>query len=184
MKSIADMSLTELAAWVSNHLGKRDISVVLVGGACVSAYSDNRYQTNDLDFVERYHTNRNHLKAALAEIGFYEENRYFRHSEAAYFLEFPTGPLAIGNSPVGELGQLSTEQGVLILLTPTDCVKDRLCAWYHWNDRQSLRQAVWVAIKHPLDMDVVRQWSEQEGMADKFNVFLLALSDSKTQKND
>lgn len=96
------MPLAELAAYVSSHLENRDIPVVLVGGACVSIYSDNRYQTQDLDFVERYHTNRKALKSALADIGFVEKNRYFVHPEACYFLEFPSGPPAVGDEPVGE----------------------------------------------------------------------------------
>lgn len=167
MKAIAEMSLTELAAWVSGHLAERGIPVVLVGGGCVSVYSENRYQTSDLDFVERDHTRHRLLRAALAEIGFEEESRYFRHPQAAWFLEFPTGPLAVGDSPVLELGQVPTEQGVLVLLTPTDCVKDRLSAYYHWHDRQALEQAV--------DIEAVRQWLEQEGMHEKFAHFRGAL---------
>lgn len=83
MKAVAEMSLMELAAWVSGHLRDCGIPVVLVGGGCVSVYSENRYQTSDLDFVERYHTRRQLLRAALAEIGFAEESRYFRHPQAA-----------------------------------------------------------------------------------------------------
>ena len=40
--------------------------VVLVGGVCVSIYCHNKYQTSDLDFVEKYYTKRSDLKAALA----------------------------------------------------------------------------------------------------------------------
>lgn len=42
MKAIADMSLPELAAFVCSYLQPRGIPVVLVGGGCVSIYSDNR----------------------------------------------------------------------------------------------------------------------------------------------
>ena len=30
-------------------------------------------------------------------------------------------------------------------MTPTDSVKDRLAAYYHWNDQQALEQAIMVA---------------------------------------
>lgn len=50
VKAIAAMTLPELAAFVCSHLGQQGIPVVLVGGSCVSIYSDNRYQTADLDF--------------------------------------------------------------------------------------------------------------------------------------
>jgi len=57
MKSIADMSLGEIAAFVCSHLRKHGINVVLSGGACVSIYTTNRYQSYDLDFVENISTN-------------------------------------------------------------------------------------------------------------------------------
>ena len=175
MKTIAEMNLQELAAFVCSHLQRHDIPVVLVGGSCVSIYSDNHYQTADLDFVERYHTKRTALNKALAEIGFVEENRYFVHPESAWFLEFPTGPLAIGDGPVHELNQVETDTGVLTLLTPTDCIKDRLAAFFHWKDRQALQQAVWVAERRTFDRSEVVAWAEREGMTDKLAEFLAAL---------
>lgn len=175
MKAIAAMSLQELAAFVCSHLQRHDIPVVLVGGSCVSIYSDNRYQTADLDFVERYHTRRAALRKALAEIGFVEENRYFVHPDTPWFLEFPTGPLAVGDAPVHTLNEVATDTGVLVLLTPTDCIKDRLAAWFHWRDRQALQQAVWVAQRHAFDHEDVRAWSAREGMTEKFKEFLAAL---------
>ena len=175
MKPVAAMTLQELAAFVCEHLRQCDIPVVLVGGGCVSIYSENAYQTADLDFVERYHTRRAALRKALADIGFMEKDRYFVHPEAAWFLEFPTGPLAIGDGPVHELNELKTDAGVLTLLTPTDCIKDRLAAWFHWKDRQALQQAVWVARRHAFDREAVRAWSLREGMADEFAGFLAAL---------
>lgn len=180
MKAVADMDLAELAAFVCSHLREHGIPVVLVGGSCVSIYSDNRYQTADLDFVERYHTKRAALRKALALIGFTEKHRYFTHPAAAYFLEFPAGPLAVGDGPVRELNELETELGALTLLTPTDCIKDRLAAFYHWKDRQALQQAVWVARQHAFDRDDVRTWSAREGMADKFAEFLAALGSSES----
>lgn len=175
MKPVAGMSLQELAAFVCSHLQQHDIPVVLVGGSCVSIYSDNRYQTADLDFVERYHTRRAALREALALIGFVEENRYFVHPDTAWFLEFPTGPLAVGDAPVRELNEVATDTGVLVLLTPTDCIKDRLAAWFHWRDRQALQQAVWVAQRHAFNREDVREWSAREGMAEKFEEFVAAL---------
>lgn len=53
------------------------------------------------------------------------------HPDTAWFLEFPTGPLAVGDAPVRELNEVATDTGVLVLLTPTDCIKDRLAAWFH-----------------------------------------------------
>lgn len=40
-----NISLKELAGYVSEELRKRGIDVILVGGACVTIYSENRYQS-------------------------------------------------------------------------------------------------------------------------------------------
>ncbi len=53
MKKIDDMSREELAAYVCSHLDKSGIEVTLTGGSCVSIYSDNRYVSLDLDFIEK-----------------------------------------------------------------------------------------------------------------------------------
>lgn len=179
MKAIADMNLQELAAYVASYLQQCGIPVVLVGGACVSIYCDNKYQTSDLDFVEKYHTQRLQLKRALLNIDFIEQHRYFVHPQAQYFLEFPTGPLAIGDSPVNQLHEVKTETGVLTLLSAQDCIRDRLTAYYHWRDKQSLQQAVWVALDNVVDMAYIQQWSLEEGMAEKFECFLEALAQAR-----
>ena len=45
------ISLGDFAGYISAELRKRGIDVILVGGACVTIYSLNRYQSYDLDFV-------------------------------------------------------------------------------------------------------------------------------------
>ncbi|HQV81412.1 MAG TPA: hypothetical protein PLW69_10690 [Agitococcus sp.] len=181
IKLVAEMSLQELAAYVATHLKSRQLPVVLVGGSCVSIYSNNKYQTKDLDFVERYHNQRSLLRSALQDIGFIEQHRYFVHPDAHYFLEFPLGPLAVGDSPVNELNEVVTETGVVTLLTAQDCICDRLSAYYHWHDQQSLQQAIWVALAHPFDLAYVKSWSEREGMLAKFETFLDKLSSQQTK---
>ncbi len=171
MTKISDLSLVELACYISSHLHKHDISVALVGGSCVAIYSDNKYTTKDLDFIELHYTRRDHLREVLRKIGFREEQRYFVHSDCEYLLEFPSGPLSIGSAPVNNLQEIETEKGVLKLLTPTDCIKDRLAAFYFWNDRQSLTQALSVAAHHKFDTQDIKLWSKKEDMLDKFKEF-------------
>jgi hypothetical protein len=64
---------------------------------------------------------------------------------------------------------------VLKLLSPTDCVKDRLAAFYHWNDRQSLEKAILVSLDNEIDMKEVNRWSIKEGMQDKLEIFKSAV---------
>ena len=56
-------------------------------------------------------------------------------------------------------------------MTPTDCVKDRLAAYYYWSDRQSFEQAVMVAKQHEIDMDDIQKWTEKEGKLEEFKSF-------------
>ena len=91
MIAMADMSPMELACFVGEHLSKHGINVVLSGGACVAHYSKGKYVSMDLDFVNAGFAKRETIKAAMAEIGFEEERRYFRHPETAYLIILQTG---------------------------------------------------------------------------------------------
>jgi hypothetical protein len=46
-------------------------------------------------------------------------------------------PIAIGNQAIHIFNEIKTKKGTLQLLTATDCVKDRLAAYFHWDDLQS-----------------------------------------------
>lgn len=168
MISVSGLSIGQLAALVAEKLRSKGIDAVLVGGACISIYTDNRYSSYDLDFVTTGIQNRKQIRSALAELGFAEEQRYFKNPDTDFFIEFPTGPLAIGDEPPRQINTISYPTGVLRLLSPTDSVKDRLAAYYHWKDRQSLEQAVMVSCDQAVDVDEVQRWSEKEGFGDVF----------------
>jgi len=161
----------ELAAFVCSHLKEAGIEVVLSGGACVAIYSSGKYVSYDLDFIERLASGRRKLKKALAEIGFEESGRYFQHPDTKYFLEFPSGPLAVGGEPPHELTVLGFETGELLALSPTDCIKDRLAAYFHWNDHECLEQALLVAAGNNIDLPEIERWSLKEGNELKFHHF-------------
>jgi len=141
---------------------------VLSGGAAVSIHSGSRYQSFDLDFVENVSSGRERLREVLREIGFVEKARYFVHSETEFFLDFPAGPLAVGREPVRNIEEIDFPTGKLNVLSPTECVKDRLAAYYHWSDRQSLQQALLVAECKPIDLEEIARWSRVEGKGDEF----------------
>jgi len=107
----------------------------------------------------------------MLKLGFKEHNRYFVHEDTALFIEFPRGPLGVGDAPVYEIASKEKDTGILKLLTPTDCIKDRLAAYFHWDDLQSLEQAVWVAEENEFDMESVRVWAVNEKEIGKFEVF-------------
>jgi hypothetical protein len=168
MKSIKEMSQGELGAYVQSHLRRQGIEVVLSGGAAVGIYSSSRYVSKDLDFVNVFATNRRNIRKAMNEIGFQEEGSYFKHPDTEFFIEFPSGPLAIGSEPIGEVVEIEYSTGTLQIIAPTDCVKDRLAAYYHWGDRQCLLQAELVAQEQPIDLNEVERWSAVEEKLEEF----------------
>jgi len=169
MMALGEMSIGEVAAHVAAHLEQNGINVVLTGGSCVTIYTANRYQSYDLDFIEEGRTGRKKIAGILAQLGFQAKDRYFTHTETPYFVEFPSGPLAIGDEPVRDIARLEFATGTLRLLSPTDCVKDRLANYYHWKDRQCLDQAIMVAMDAAVDMEEIERWSRHEGMAEVFD---------------
>jgi len=162
------MAIGEIAAYVAEHLRQNGIDVVLTGGSCVTIYTDNRYQSYDLDFIEEGRAGRRKIAEVLKKIGFKERDRYFIHPDTPFFVEFPAGPLAIGDEPVRDVAHLKYATGTLRLLSCTDCVKDRLAHYYHWKDRQCLDQAVMVASVAEVDLEEIERWSRHEGMEKEF----------------
>lgn len=169
MIQIKEMSIGELAAFVCSHLLSSGIKCVLTGGACVSIYTANKYQSFDLDFIEEGDVKREELKKLLAEINFEEKNRYFINKDTEFFIEFPPGPLTAGSEQITKYNELSYKTGTLLLLTPTDSVKDRLAAYFHWDDKQALEQAIWISENHKIDNNEINRWSKVEGQLKKFN---------------
>ena len=66
---------------------------------------------------------------------------------------------------------MKTRYGKIVLLTPTDSVKDRLASFFHWNDPQALEQALMVAKAQKVNLKEIIRWSEKEGHKDKFEIF-------------
>lgn len=181
MKSVGDMSMEELAAYVCTALDTAGIDTVLSGGCCVELYSKGRYTSDDIDLIDRFNGGHRKIREVMESLGFreYKMKRYFVHEDTKLFIEFPRGPLGVGDAPVKEVATRTMETGTLKLLTPTDCIKDRLAAYYHWDDKQSLDQAVWVANENDFDMESIELWSGKEGMLEKFRDFEKGIKDDK-----
>jgi hypothetical protein len=170
------MTQPELAAYVQSHMLKHGITVVLSGGAAVSIYTRNKYVSRDVDLVNVNLVERAKIRAAMRLVGFRERSRYFVHPDSPYLVEFPAGPLAIDDQPVTAFSEIRYTTGTLRVITPTDCVKDRLAAFYFWNDQQALSQAVMVARARRVNKSQIRRWSLDADMLDKYQEFLRKLS--------
>jgi hypothetical protein len=165
------MSLEDLVIVIGEFLKTKGVDIILVGGACVTIYSKNAYISGDLDLIT-YHDGKK-VKQYLAELGFeFTASKYFVHKNTDYIVEFVNPPISIGNEPVHEFHNHKTSLGEIKLLTATDTVKDRLSAYYHWNDEQSLEQALLVVKEVDVDFENIRLWSEREAMTHKFQIFM------------
>jgi hypothetical protein len=165
------MSQVELAAYIQDALKDQGINVVLSGGSAASFYSGNKYVSKDLDLINIDFVRRNRIKLAMEGIGFQEQGRYFINPETQFFVEFPNGPLSVGEEPVKEVSEFKLITGTLRVVSATDCVKDRLCAFYFWNDRQGLAQAVLVAENQDVDLKEIKRWSKAEGKEQEYAFF-------------
>lgn len=162
--------LKELACLVYETLKANGINAVLVGGACVSIYSENRYQSSDLDFAT--YEEMKPIEKALKKLGFERIKRQFSRSDCPYLIDFVNPPISVGHEAIHEFQTLKTSTGSLRLLSPTDCVKDRLASFFHWNDMQALEQALMVAENHSVDLQDLKRWAKAEGYEKRFEVFL------------
>ncbi len=150
------------------------MDAVLVGGACVSIYTNSKYVSFDLDFVSN--ASLKDIAVVLSDLGFKRESsRHFVRKDCPYFIEFVAPPLSIGSEPVKRKRKISTRFGRLILLSPTDSAKDRLSAYYHWNDPQAMEQAIMVAKAQKVNLREIRKWSDTEGHKEKCDIFLRML---------
>lgn len=169
-----EISIKDLASLVCGKLSEKEIDAVLVGGACVSIYTNNKYVSYDLDFVS--HTSLKQIAGVLSGLGFRRKStRHFVRKDCPFFIEFVAPPLSIGTEPVRQRKTLKSRFGDLVLLTPTDSVKDRLAAFYHWNDTEALEQAVLVAKAQKVSLEEVGRWSEHEGHREKYKTFIATL---------
>ena len=168
MKPIRDRTQAELGAYVQSGLRMRGIEAVLSGGAAVAIYTSGKYVSRDLDLVNQYLANRAKIKEVMDQLGFQEVDRHFTHPDTDYFVEFPPGPLSFGDERVTRIDELHFETGILRIITPTDCVKDRLAWYYHYGDRQCLAQAILVSRDHRIDIQENIRWSEAEGKLREF----------------
>ena len=154
----------ELWHYVAIHLKRKGIDTILVGGAVVSIYTNGLYQSGDLDFV-RLDFFTEGLNEAMNEIGFIRKGRHFIHKDCKHlFVEFPGGPpVGIGKDLNITPHEVEVEGTIIKIYSPTDCVKDRLASFIHFNASECLDQAVLVAQAHPVDLSKIKKWCEKEG---------------------
>ncbi len=166
-------SLLELAFIIGKTMKDNGINAVLVGGSVVSFYTENKYMSYDLDYISSH--NATEISHVLSQIGFKKEGRYYKHENTDFFIEFPAGPVSVGDTILDDFNEIETQDGYVKLLKPVHAVMDRLAAFYYWSDWQSLKQAIMIIKNVDVDISEIKKWSQSEGQIEKYNIFIQLL---------
>jgi len=167
-KITKDTTPIELVAIVSEYLAANGISATLTGGTVVSIYTDNKYESGDLDYISPVdHTE---ILKVMEQIGFKPvpaKSKNLHHVECPITVEFPARTLILGSQPE-KTDHLEVVHGISVqMLSPTQSVMDRLAGYIAWNDQQNLDQAEWICEKQPVDLVKVKRWAKKEGASEE-----------------
>lgn len=148
---LRDLTLAELAGTVATHLKERGIDVVVVGGSAITAHVPNVYTSMDIDFAVTTGIDRRKISRALSDIGFHSRGRVFANPETVFVLDFVTDTPYIDQRAVSEFVEIQTRAGNFKVFCLEDAIADRVAAFIHWSDSESLdvaERAVAATRKH------------------------------------
>ncbi|MFW5697425.1 MAG: hypothetical protein ACOCX1_02565, partial [Fimbriimonadaceae bacterium] len=79
-------------------------------------------------------------------------------------VEFLSGPLMVGSERISTYDTLTNEGLKLHILTPTDCIRDRLAWHVAYGDMSAVEQAarVAVALAKRVNFEEVKAWCQRE----------------------
>ena len=174
----ASFTLTDVAFAVCTALDSAGFIVVLTGGSAATFYAPDAYQSLDLDFVVTLAGDAG--EQALLSLGYVRKSDFYKHPSSPYPLEFPPGPLAVGDDLITRWETAKRPGEILYVLSPTDSCRDRLASFLFWNDFSGLEQALAVVRARPMEVDLaaVEAWCRRENQLQKFLLFTSRLNPS------
>lgn len=176
-------SLSKVAIAVGDALRRAGIRAVLTGGACACVHTGGTYSSVDADFVLLGEVERQQLDTALAGLGFQRDVDRYVHPNTDFYVEFPRGPLAIGADDRIRPVERTSGGRRYLTLSATDSCRDRLAAYYHWADRQSLDVAIRIAVRNRIRWSVIEKWSKAEGFSEGYRQFLNAVRQARRMRS-
>ncbi len=160
----ADFTIQELVAFVYQHLIKNKITATLTGGSVVTIYTDNKYESHDLDFISP--NDQKKIIEVMQKINFTPDpknQKNLKNPNCPFTIEFPGRITMIGGS-LEKVDHETELEGVKVrMLSPTQSAMDRIAAYIAWKDPQGLDQAEWIAERHPVDLAKIMNWAKGEG---------------------
>lgn len=173
--------LRSVSMKVCTALHQEGITAVLTGGSAATVYAPDACQSYDADFIVLSPTARTNFVAILAALDYRPEGRIWRHDQSPFTLDFPDDVILIGSDHIRDFEVMVDGDLLLNILSPTDCVRDRLCHFYVYSDRSALSAAVSVAHAklHLVNLALIEAWSERERATARFAEFMERLLDRK-----
>ena len=182
MKLTRRSSISDVAFAVAEALDRAGVRAVLSGGACASIHSGGAYQSVDVDFILQRYDSLKQIEDAMGSVGFTRKGNQYFHGEARFYVEFPPGPLSIAGDYKIEPANIRIGNRTVLALSPTDSCRDRLAAFFHWNDQPGLKAAVQIALRGKVDLERIRAWSIEQRSGDRFEVFLKEIERLRRQR--
>ncbi len=179
------ITLEDTAAYICTKLKENGIDVVLSGGSCMEIYTHKNFSSYDIDFIANPSYTAKKISEVMLSIGFNKvDGRYYKYENNPNYIEFPTGPVSLGNEFPKKFDELKTLVGTLVLLTPTDCIKDRLCAYVYHGGNECFQQSMAVAHLNEIDINNLKKWAKNESKEMKMIVDTLLFDLKLLQKID
>jgi len=165
------LPVKQIAAQISGYLSQFGFDPVLTGRAAAAAHIGAKVRAKSIDFVLAEHEVPE-LAEAMRSIGFSRTGLYtYESRRCPVDVIFSPPPLAVGDDLVKEITEIKVKGNPMKLLNPTDACRQRLSMYYRWGDKEAFEDAVELALKHKIDMDLVRKWSDWEWCMDRYMEF-------------
>ncbi len=131
-------SLIEVAAQAAQCLERAGIPVAVVGGSAITAYAPKVYTSKDIDFAAIKGARRREFAQAVGELGFRATGRDFVHPQSPFSLDLVADTPYVDQRPITKFSTIKTRFGPVRVYTFEDAIADRIAAFLHWGDSQSL----------------------------------------------
>ena len=99
----------------------------------------------------------------MKQLDFEKKGRHWVHPECSHlYVEFCNPPVSIGDEYQIKPIEVKKNGVSIYILSATDCVKDRLASYIHWNAVECYDQALLVSKSNPVDWDNIKEWCLKE----------------------
>jgi len=145
---------------------------VLVGGSAAAVYAPESLRSRDADFILTFVAGNVETEDTLRTIGYRRAGRIFAHESQLVTLDFPDDVIYIGEEWITAYDTIERGSFKLNIITPYDCIRDRLLSYFAWSDRSALLAAVEVARRQAFDAVALQTWANAQNESARYAEFL------------